>query len=92
MFDVYANKGVNRPALKNTIEGRFSNDKAHFEKDQGRFVQSIVSLTTSLRHQLVSICQLNYQIHCYFLLEKCENLLQCKRFSHFFQQKITVYL
>ena len=27
------------------------------------------------------------QIHCYFLLEKCENLLQCKRFSHFSKKK-----
>ena len=31
-------------------------------------------------------------IHCYFLLKKCENPLQCKGFSHFFQQKMTVYL
>ena len=41
----------------------------------GPVVQSIVSLTMSLRRQL------NYQIHCYFLLEKCENLLQCTFFS-----------
>ena len=48
----------------------------------GPVVQSIVSLTSSL-------CGLHYQIHVryYFLLEKCEDLLQCKRFSHFFQQK-----
>ena len=37
---------------------------------------------------MLSICQLNYQIHCYFLLEKCENLLHCKRFSHFFNKKL----
>ena len=30
------------------------------------------------------------QIHCYFLLKKCENPLHCKGFSCF-QQKITVY-
>ena len=29
----------------------------------------------------------NTKIHCYFLLEKCENLLQCKRFSHFSNKK-----
>ena len=28
----------------------------------------------------------------YFLLRKCEKLLHCKSFSHFFQQKISVYL
>ena len=39
------------------------------------------------------------QIHCYFLLEKCENLLQCKRFSHFsnktdsvFDNVVSIYL
>ena len=32
-----------------------------------------------------SICQ-------YFLLKKCEKLLQCKNFSNFFQQKISVHL
>ena len=60
---------------------------------QGPDAQSIVNQTTSLRRQTtslrrqlvkyISICQLNYQIHCWFLLKKCENLLQCKRFSHF---------
>ena len=27
--------------------------------------------------------QLHNQTHCYFLLEKCENLLHCKKISHF---------
>ena len=35
-------------------------------------VQSIVSLTISLRHKFVK------QISAYFLLKKCENPLQCK--------------
>ena len=47
-------------------------------------VQSIVSLTTLLRCQLVKYmpAKLSNTLFC-FLLEKCENLLQCKRFSHF---------
>ena len=36
-------------------------------------VQSIVSLTTSLRRQFIKSIRLHYQIHCYFLLEKLEN-------------------
>ena len=54
----------------------------------GLVAQIILGLTMSLRRQLqvlLSICQLLYQIHYYFLLEKCENL--CRRFSHFFSTK-----
>ena len=39
-------------------------------------VQSIVSLTISLRHKLVKQISAKVQIHCYFLLKKkCENPL-----------------
>ena len=56
-------------------------------KHQGPVVQNLVSLTSSLRPQLVlSKCRLHQQIHCYFLLIKCENPLQCKGFSHFFNK------
>ena len=44
--------------------------------DQGPVVQSIVS-----------ICRLHYHIHFFIFLEKCESILQCKRFSHFFNNK-----
>ena len=37
-------------------------------------------LTTSLVNVSLKFKTLILQIHCYFLLEKCENLLQCKRF------------
>ena len=62
-------------------------------KIQGPVVQSIVNLTTLLRSQLVKICGLHYQICYYFLLEKCENLLQlqCKRFSDFFNKKLQCF-
>ena len=49
----------------------------------------IITHTASLAERrrldiyLLSICQLDYQIHCI----KCENLLHCKRFSHFFNKK-----
>ena len=32
------------------------------------------------------------EIHNYFFVEKCEKLLHCKNFSHFFSTKISVYL
>ena len=49
-------------------------------------------LTTSLVNVSLKFKTLILQIHCYSLLEKCENVLQCKRFSHVFQQKILAYL
>ena len=58
---------------------------------RGPVVQSIVSLTTLLRHQHVKYMLTTLSNRLLFLLEKCENLLQCKRFSHF-QQKITAFL
>ena len=45
-------------------------------------------LTTSLVNVSLKFKTLILQIHCYFLLEKCENLLQCKRFSHFSNKKL----
>ena len=53
---------------------------------------SCSKLTTSLVNVSLKFQTLILQIHCYFLLKKCENPLHCKGFSHFFQQKITVYL
>ena len=32
------------------------------------------------------------QIHQYFLLKKCEKLLQCKSFSHFFKKKYLYFV
>ena len=49
-------------------------------------------LTTSLVNVLLNSQKLISEIGQYFLLKKCEKLLQCKSFSHFFQQKISVYL
>ena len=54
--------------------------------NQGPVVQSIVSLTSSLRGQLI-VLQLYNQIHWNFLLKKWEKLLHCKSFSHFFDKK-----
>ena len=52
----------------------------------GRVVQSIVSLTASLRRQLVKYMWTLLSNTLLFLLEKCENFLQCKIFSHFFNK------
>ena len=54
----------------------------------GPVAQSIVSLTTSLRRQVakVSICRLNYQIHCYFCWKNVRIFCSAKD-SHIFQQQ-----
>ena len=54
--------------------------------------QSIVSLTMSLRCQFVKY-MLNASANTLsFLLEKCENLLHCKRFSHFSNKNNSVFV
>ena len=53
---------------------------------------SCSKLTTSLVNVSLKFQTLISQIHQYFLLKKCEKLLQCKSFSHVFQQKNSVYL
>ena len=45
-------------------------------------------LTTSLVNDSLKFQTLISQICQYFLLKKCEKLLQCKSFSHFFNKKI----
>ena len=44
-------------------------------------------LTTSLVNDSLKFQTLISQICQYFLLKKCEKLLQCKSFSHFFKKK-----
>ena len=44
-------------------------------------------LTTSLVNVLLDFQKLISQICQYFLSKKCEKLLQCKSFSHFFNKK-----
>ena len=44
-------------------------------------------LTTSLVNVSLNFQKLISQIGQYFLLKKCEKLLQCKSFSQFFEEK-----
>ena len=44
-------------------------------------------LTTSLVNEMLKFQTLISQICQYFLSKKCEKLLQCKSFSHFFNKK-----
>ena len=44
-------------------------------------------LTTSLGNETLKFQTLISNIHQYFLLKKCEKLLQCKSFSHIFNKK-----
>ena len=47
---------------------------------------------TSLVNVSLKFQTLISEIRLYFLLKKCEKLLHCKSFSHFFNKKISVYL
>ena len=48
---------------------------------------SCSKLTTLLVNVSLKFLSLILQIHCNFLLKKCENPLHCKGFSHFFNKK-----
>ena len=48
-------------------------------------------LTTSLVNVSLKFQMLISQICQYFLLKKCEKLLHCKSFSHFFNKKFSVF-
>ena len=52
---------------------------------------SCSKLTTSLVNVSLKFQMLISNIHQYFLLKKCEKLLQCKSFSHFFNKNISVF-
>ena len=57
----------------------------------GPVVQSIVSLTSSLRGQLVKYYTILLPNIMIFLLKKCEKLLQFKSFSNVFNKKKDVF-
>ena len=54
---------------------------------QGPAVQNFVSLTISLRHKFVKQISAKVTNTLLFFVEKSENPLQCKGFSHFFFNK-----
>ena len=61
-------------------------------KEQGRVVQSIISLTSLLRDQLVKCCTtLSPKYTLIFSLEKMREALHCKSFSHLFNKNILAY-
>ena len=45
-----------------------------------KLTMSLVNVSLKFQKLISQICQ-------YFLLQKCEKLLQCKSFSHFFNKK-----
>ena len=49
-----------------------------------KLMTSLVNVSLKFQTLISNICQ-------YFLLEKCEKLLQCKSFSHFFNKNISVF-
>ena len=61
---------------------------------QDPVVQSIVSLTISLRHKFVKQISAKLTNTLLFFAEKkkCENPLQCKGFSHFFNKNSSVFV
>ena len=67
--------------------GKFLGFALLCDNDQGLVVQSIVSLTSSLRGQLVKCFTTLWPNTLIFLLKKSEKLLHCKSFTHFFNKK-----
>ena len=59
----------------------------HMRKQVSRSGPSCSKLTMSLVNDSLKFQMAILQIHCHFLLKKCENPLQCKGFSHFFNKK-----
>ena len=65
----------------------FNSFKYRFEVQTYISGSSCSKLTTSLVNETLKFQTLISQICQYFLLKKCEKLLQCKSFSHFFNRK-----
>ena len=62
-----------------------TNDIYHFEQwgpgpGCSKLMTSLVNVSLKFQTLISHICQ-------YFLLKKCEKLLHCKSFSHFFNKK-----
>ena len=58
-----------------------------FHKSASQTGTGCLKLTTSLVNKTLKFQTLISHICQYFLLKKCEKLLQCKSFSHFFNKK-----
>ena len=65
---------------------------ANEKRDQGPVVQSIVSLTSSLRGQLVKYFMTLLANTLIFFVEKMSEAFAVQKRLTFFQQKILVYL
>ena len=52
--------------------------------DCSKLTMSLVNISLKFQTLISEICQ-------YFLLKKCEKLLHCKSFSHFFNKNISVF-
>ena len=57
------------------------------DMNKGPVVQNFVSLTLLFSPQFVNYISISKANTLSFLLKKCENPLQCKGFSHFFNKK-----
>ena len=62
------------------------------DQDHYKSGPSCSKLTTSLVNVSLKFQTLILQIHCNFLLKKCENPLHCKGFSHFFNKNNSVFV
>ena len=88
--NVRASSVPDRRVTRHSLEsvpsrGRFSEllNYSYFQTPR----PSCSKLTTSLVNDSLKFQMAILQIHCYFLLKKCENPLQCKGFSHFINKK-----
>ena len=70
----------------------YNNISIFFLKDPGPVVQSIVSLTSSLRGQLVKCCMTLLLNTLIFFVEKMGTAFALQKLLTFFQQKMLAYL
>ena len=77
--------------MKTATEDLYNYKRMLKEKERYKSGPGCSKLTTSLVNVSLKFQMLIFQICQYFLLKKCEKLLQCKSFSHFSTQNISVF-
>ena len=68
-----------------------ANDLNSRNKVQGSFVQSIVSLTSSLAVKMLTVLVSTISDSQLLLLKNVSSFCKCKRYSHFFNKNISIY-
>ena len=79
--------GRSECSMVNLVCGKNTDSNLHLQKHDTQPGPGCSKLTTSLVNVTLKFQTLISQICQYCLLKKCEKLLHCKSFSHFFNKK-----